>query len=122
MAAEVVKLDGKEVKTLQGTPVAIEFDGNAVKIGNAKVTKTDIETSNGVIHVIDTVLLPPADTNKAKAAPSQGQTFVTPSPARYATPVIMIYVAPVAPACAAPWHTRLFRRGMGRAVTTWCGR
>ena len=122
MAADVVKLDGKEVKTLQGTPVAIKVDGNAVEIGNARVTKTDIATSNGVIHVIDTVLLPPADTNKAKAAPSQGQTFVTPSRARYAAPVVMIYVAPVATTCAAPRHTRLSRRGMGRGVTTWCGR
>jgi uncharacterized surface protein with fasciclin (FAS1) repeats len=122
MAADVVKLDGKEVKTLQGTRVAIEVDGNAVKIGNAKVTKTDIETSNGVIHVIDTVLLPRADTNKAKAAPFQGQTFVTPSRARYAPPVVMIYVAPVATTCAAPWHTRLSRMGVGRGVTKWCGR
>ena len=60
MAADVVKLDGKEVKTVQGSLVAIKVDGGAVMVGDAKVTKTDIETSNGVIHVIDTVLLPPA--------------------------------------------------------------
>ena len=61
MAADVVKLDGKEVKTVQGSPVVIKVDGGTVMVGNAKVTKTDIQTSNGVIHVIDTVLLPPAD-------------------------------------------------------------
>ena len=88
-----MKLDGKEVKTVQGSPVAIKVDGGTVMVGNAKVTKTDIETSNGVIHVIDTVLLPPADKNEAKAAPSQGHTFATPSHARYAAPVAMPYDA-----------------------------
>lgn len=60
MAADVVKLDGKSVKTVQGSPVMIEVDGDTVMVGKAKVTKTDIACSNGVIHVIDTVLLPPA--------------------------------------------------------------
>jgi uncharacterized surface protein with fasciclin (FAS1) repeats len=61
MAAAVVTLDGKNVKTVQGSPVAIKLDGGTVMVGKARVTKTDIQTSNGVIHVIDTVLLPPAD-------------------------------------------------------------
>jgi uncharacterized surface protein with fasciclin (FAS1) repeats len=61
MAAAVVTLDGKNVKTVQGSPVAIKIDGGTVMVGKARVTKTDIQTSNGVIHVIDTVLLPPAD-------------------------------------------------------------
>ena len=61
MAKDVVKLDGKEVKTVQGCPVVIKVDGETVMVGDAKVTKTDIETSNGVIHEIDTVLLPPDD-------------------------------------------------------------
>ena len=60
-AADVVKLDGKDVKTVQGSAVAIKVDGDTVMVGKATVTKTDIETSNGVIHVIDTVLLPPDD-------------------------------------------------------------
>ena len=63
MAADVVKLNGKRVKTAQGSPVTIKVDGNTVMVGEAKVTKTDIQTSNGVIHVIDTVLLPPAEKN-----------------------------------------------------------
>jgi uncharacterized surface protein with fasciclin (FAS1) repeats len=61
MAADVLKLDGKNAKTVQGSPVAIKVDGDTVMVGKAKVTKTDIETSNGVIHVIDTVLVPPTD-------------------------------------------------------------
>ncbi len=61
MAAAVVTLDGKTVKTVQGSPVAIKVDGGTVMVGKATVTKTDIQTRNGVIHVIDTVLLPPDD-------------------------------------------------------------
>jgi uncharacterized surface protein with fasciclin (FAS1) repeats len=59
MAADVVKL--KEAKTVNGAMVAVKVDGGNVMINNAKVTTGDIEASNGVIHVIDTVLLPPAN-------------------------------------------------------------
>jgi uncharacterized surface protein with fasciclin (FAS1) repeats len=61
MAADVMKLNGKDARTVQGSPVAIKVNGGTVMIGNAKVIKADIPTSNGVIHVIDTVLLPPTD-------------------------------------------------------------
>jgi uncharacterized surface protein with fasciclin (FAS1) repeats len=60
LAADVVKLDGKEVKTVEGSPVKVEVKDGGVVISGAKVIKTDIECSNGVIHVIDTVILPPA--------------------------------------------------------------
>ena len=60
MAADVVKLDGKAVKTVEGSPVKIDVEGKTVMINNAKVIKADIACTNGVIHVIDTVLLPPA--------------------------------------------------------------
>jgi uncharacterized surface protein with fasciclin (FAS1) repeats len=59
MTADVVKL--KEAKTVNGAMVAVKVDGGNVMINNAKVTTGDIEASNGVIHVIDTVLLPPAN-------------------------------------------------------------
>jgi uncharacterized surface protein with fasciclin (FAS1) repeats len=59
MAADVVKL--KEAKTVNGAMVAVKVDGGNVMINNAKVTTADIEASNGAIHVIDTVLLPPAN-------------------------------------------------------------
>ena len=58
MASDVVKLSSAD--TLLGKPVTITVNGDKVMIGNANVVKTNIETSNGVIHVIDTVLLPPA--------------------------------------------------------------
>jgi len=55
MAADVVKL--KEAKTVQGQSVKISTSGG-VMVDGAKVVKTDIVTSNGVIHVIDSVILP----------------------------------------------------------------
>ena len=55
MAADVVKLDS--AKTIEGQPVSIDTR-SGVKVNNANVVKTDILTSNGVIHVIDTVLMP----------------------------------------------------------------
>lgn len=57
MAADVVKLD--EAKTVQGKPVAIKAGDSGVMINKSKVVKTDIVCKNGVIHVIDAVLLPP---------------------------------------------------------------
>lgn len=60
MAADVVGLNGQSADTLlDGKQLAIVTDGGTVKIGGATVVITDIVTSNGVIHVIDTVLLPP---------------------------------------------------------------
>ncbi len=56
LAKDVVSL--KEAKTVNGQSVKISAKDSVVKINDSQVTKTDIETSNGVIHVIDTVLLP----------------------------------------------------------------
>ncbi len=60
MADKVVALDGKEVETLQGTKYKITVADKVVKIGDATVKVTDIKCKNGVIHVIDTVLMPAA--------------------------------------------------------------
>ena len=56
MAKDVVKVDS--AKTAQGSSVTVTVEGKTVKVDNAKVVKTDIEASNGVIHVIDTVIIP----------------------------------------------------------------
>jgi len=56
MANDVVKLS--EAKTLNGKEVKIMVEGGKVMVDGANVTKTDIKCSNGVIHVIDSVLLP----------------------------------------------------------------
>lgn len=60
MAADVVKLDGKAVKTVEGQSAKVAIKDGSVMIDGAKVIKTDVECSNGVIHIIDTVLLPPS--------------------------------------------------------------
>ncbi|MGC2186634.1 MAG: fasciclin domain-containing protein, partial [Terriglobales bacterium] len=56
MAKDVVKLS--EAKTVNGKEVKIMVEGGKVMVNGANVTKTDIQCSNGVIHVIDSVLLP----------------------------------------------------------------
>jgi len=56
MAADVVKI--KSAKTVQGSSAKVSVNGGNVMIDNAKVVKTDIVTDNGVIHVIDTVIMP----------------------------------------------------------------
>jgi len=56
MASQVTSL--KEAKTVNGQNVKISTMGGSVMIDNAKVVKTDIGATNGVIHVIDTVILP----------------------------------------------------------------
>ena len=56
MAADVVKL--KEAKTVEGSTVDITVKGKAVHVDKATVVKTDIGCTNGVIHVIDTVIMP----------------------------------------------------------------
>ena len=63
LAADVVKLDGQKVTTVQGGDLTVGVDGDKVSLTDAagntvNVTATDIEASNGVIHVIDGVLMP----------------------------------------------------------------
>jgi uncharacterized surface protein with fasciclin (FAS1) repeats len=55
-AKDVVRLHS--AKTLEGGNIAIKAGDGGVMVDKARVTKTDIAASNGVIHVIDTVLLP----------------------------------------------------------------
>ena len=59
-SSTVVTLDGAEVETVNGASVTISVDGDAVMVDAANVTAVDVEADNGVIHVIDAVLLPPA--------------------------------------------------------------
>ena len=57
-ASKVVKLNGKSVKTLNGKSVKIAVKSGKVYVNKAQVTKTDVKASNGVIHVINQVLIP----------------------------------------------------------------
>ncbi len=56
MAADVMKLNS--AKTAEGSDLSIEVRANKVMVNDSTVTKTDIVASNGVIHVIDSVILP----------------------------------------------------------------
>ena len=55
-ASEVVKL--RSAKTVEGQDVSIMVMDGKVMVGNAHVVKADVKASNGIIHVIDTVLMP----------------------------------------------------------------
>lgn len=57
MAADVVKLES--AKTVQGQPIKIVTKDGKVTVNGANVVKTDIVCKNGVVHVIDAVILPP---------------------------------------------------------------
>ena len=56
MAAEVVKL--KSAKTVEGSDVKIDATNGSVKVNDSTVSTADVDTDNGVIHIIDTVLIP----------------------------------------------------------------
>ena len=56
MAADVVKM--KSARTVEGASAKVTVKGATVMIDSAKVVKTDIQCDNGVIHVIDTVIMP----------------------------------------------------------------
>ena len=56
-AKDVAKLNGQDVKTLQGGNIRVNTT-SGVKVNDSKVVKADVTASNGIIHVIDTVLLP----------------------------------------------------------------
>jgi uncharacterized surface protein with fasciclin (FAS1) repeats len=57
-SAQVVKMSS--AKAVSGDTITIKTSGNTVMVDNATVVKTDIPASNGVIHVIDSVILPPS--------------------------------------------------------------
>jgi uncharacterized surface protein with fasciclin (FAS1) repeats len=56
MASDVVKL--KSATTVEGSDVKIDATNGSVKVNNATVATADVAADNGVIHIIDTVLLP----------------------------------------------------------------
>jgi uncharacterized surface protein with fasciclin (FAS1) repeats len=62
-ASKVVRLNGKTVRTLNGAAVRVRVTGKAkrsVYVNNAKVVRADIRASNGIVHAINRVLLPPS--------------------------------------------------------------
>ena len=68
--------DGMTAETAQGSPVTFAVADGAVKVNEATVVTADIEASNGVIHVIDAVILPPVE--EAEAAPAEAEAAAAP--------------------------------------------
>jgi uncharacterized surface protein with fasciclin (FAS1) repeats len=54
-------LKSGKVDTVEGSPITVKIKGKKVMINNANVTKADIKTSNGVVHKIDRVIMPPTN-------------------------------------------------------------
>ena len=79
MAADVT--DGLEATTLQGGAVTFTVADGAVKINDANIVVTDIEATNGVIHVIDAVIVPPAPEATPEATPEPAEEAPTTMPA-----------------------------------------
>ena len=59
MAKQAMKL--KSAKTVNGKALTLKVTGGALMVDKAKVAKADIDCTNGVIHVIDAVILPPTE-------------------------------------------------------------
>lgn len=76
--------NGMTATTVQGSPVTFTVANGTVKVNSANVTTADIPASNGVIHVIDSVILPPAGSTAAPATPATPANGIT-SPAEGAT-------------------------------------
>ncbi|MEH2229654.1 MAG: fasciclin domain-containing protein [Nostoc sp.] len=66
------QLTSGEVKTVEGSPVKITVDraSNSITVNNAKVSQPDIPASNGIVHVVDQVLLPPDLSASLKTTPT----------------------------------------------------
>jgi transforming growth factor-beta-induced protein len=73
LAADVVKLESAD--TALGKPVAITVSHGRVRVNESRVVLTDVQASNGVIHVIDRVLLPPAEAGPNEYIVQRGDTL-----------------------------------------------
>ena len=84
MAADAAKLTS--ANTVQGKPITIKSEGGKLMINDATVAIADVKTSNGVIHVIDKVLLPPAAPAAAAPVTATKATTTTAPAAAAAAP------------------------------------
>ncbi len=74
-SADVLNLDGEEVETLLGQMIIISLEGDGVFVNDAEVTDVDIECSNGIIHVLDSVLIPDLEEEVDEELPETGLSF-----------------------------------------------
>ena len=81
MASTVVTMDGAKVPTVNGAQVSIKVGADGVMVDGAKVVTTDVECTNGVIHIIDSVILPAAAPAAAAAHAPAAAVAAEPAPA-----------------------------------------
>ena len=106
-ASEAIKLNGQSAQTVAKLPLPIQVKDGKVMVGPATVIQPDVEATNGVIHVIDTVLLPPA----ASAAPVPA-----------VAPVVSVaHPAPVYYYYAAPAPVAAYHQPMAAQAPAWRG-
>jgi len=73
--------NGQKIITVQGKPVTVTINENGVFINNAKVTVADLEADNGVVHVIDAVLIPETTTSVRDLDKGSAKVNIYPNPA-----------------------------------------
>jgi len=82
LATQVIALSS--LQTVQGDPLEVAvLSGGGVRVGEANIVETDIRASNGVIHVIDAVLLPAAATATPTPTATTAATTSSPSPSGF---------------------------------------
>merc|ERR1712046_324836 len=96
---------GSSVDTLASEKLPLKMDGKNVMVGNAKVMMTDVEASNGVVHLINAVLIPPPLTSEVSTFKKQTVAPVRATPttatssanslALFSTVTIVVTVAQV---------------------------
>ncbi len=97
--------------TVQGADITIMVNGNRLMVNNATVTKADIQACNGIVHIIDTVLMPPMEAAAPAPAPAPAAATPAPAPAPAAAPA-------AAPAPVAVPATPVVIPALPQGVTT----
>lgn len=80
-SSDVTDMDGESVNTLQGSPLEIRVEDETIFINEAEVVTPDIEASNGVIHAIDAVLMPPTEATATEEAAATEEATAKPEAA-----------------------------------------
>ena len=70
-------LAAKQANTVQGAPVKIAFADGRVRVNDAAILNADVQCSNGIIHVIDSVILPPKSSNNIASVAKRAGNFNT---------------------------------------------
>lgn len=87
MSDELVNLNGKFLTSVQGERVPIQVSNGQIKVGTANIVQPDVKAMNGVIHVIDGVMVPSGQQGDANYQATAPTTLApsTPAPAPVAT-------------------------------------